>query len=293
MNRFSVMMSIALMLAASPALAQDSTDAPDSAFDVSGTVSLTSDYVFRGISLSDREPAVQGSLEVQHMSGLYAGMWGSSIARYAGTNVEADIYGGWRGAAGGLDLDLGVVGYLYPGGHGANYVELAGKAARTLGPVELEAGIAWAPSQKAIGGQDNLYVSGALSSGIPGTPFTLTADVGHEKRGHGRTDRQEVGLGADGRLCSRPDDRFGILQGQQCGPRARSGQGCPRASDGDSHPVLSEPRSARQHHIHLRDGNGLFRIILPRNRFHIGDATAQPLDGCSRIGQLFGRSAHE
>mgnify|MGYP002078605724 CR=1 FL=1 len=183
MNRFSVMMSIALMLAASPALAQDSTDAPDSAFDVSGTVSLTSDYVFRGISLSDREPAVQGSLEVQHMSGLYAGMWGSSIARYAGTNVEADIYGGWRGAAGGLDLDLGVVGYLYPGGHGANYVELAGKAARTLGPVELEAGIAWAPSQKAIGGQDNLYVSGALSSGIPGTPFTLTADVGHESGG--------------------------------------------------------------------------------------------------------------
>jgi uncharacterized protein (TIGR02001 family) len=181
MNRFLVLMGAALALWAAPALAQDDTDAPTSAFDVSGTATLTSDYVFRGVSLSDNDPAVQGSLEVQHVSGVYAGVWGSSIARYAGTHVETDVYGGWRGAAGGLDLDLGAVGYVYPGGHGANYVELAGKAAKTLGPLEAEAGIAWAPSQKTIGGRDNLYLFGSLSSGIPGTPITITADVGHEK----------------------------------------------------------------------------------------------------------------
>lgn len=171
-----------LLCAANPALAQDESDAPG-ALDVNASVSVVSDYHFRGLTLSDGDPAVQASLEAEHESGLYAGVWGSSIAKYAGTRVETDVYAGWRGAAAGLDLDLGAQAYLYPGGHGANYVELIGSASKTLGPVELTAGAAWSPSQKAIGSTDNLYLFGALRSGIPGTPVTAIAEWGYEDGG--------------------------------------------------------------------------------------------------------------
>jgi uncharacterized protein (TIGR02001 family) len=163
-----------------PAVAQDETAPPEGVFDISGSASVTSDYMFRGISLSGNDPAVQASLEAQHRSGFYVGVWGSSIAKYAGTNVETDLYAGWRGEAAGVELDLGAQAYLYPGGKGGNYVELIGSAGKTLGPVQAEAGVAYAPAQNNIGSQDNLYVFGTLSSGIPGTPLTLTLDGGYE-----------------------------------------------------------------------------------------------------------------
>ncbi len=149
---------------------------------LTASISGVSDYRFRGVSQSDRNPAVQGSIEVSHSSGLYAGVWGSSIARYAGTNVELDLYAGWRGtSSGGLGLDLGVNGYVYPGGHSANYVELTGRASYTLGPVEIAAGANYAPSQRNIGGSDNLYLYAETSIGVPNTPVTITAHAGREE----------------------------------------------------------------------------------------------------------------
>ena len=41
----------------------------------SGNVSLTSDYVFRGVSQSQRDPAGQGELYYRTESGFYAGVW--------------------------------------------------------------------------------------------------------------------------------------------------------------------------------------------------------------------------
>ncbi|MBK8286564.1 MAG: hypothetical protein IPK97_17815 [Ahniella sp.] len=43
------------------------------------TGTLTSDYVFRGVSQSQESAALQGSVEVGHESGFYAGVWGSSV----------------------------------------------------------------------------------------------------------------------------------------------------------------------------------------------------------------------
>lgn len=179
------------------ACAQDMEDAP--AIEVSASITAISDYSFRGISLSDRDPAVQASLEAEHRSGVYVGAWGSSIARYADTNAELDVYGGWRGTVGGLDLDLGAQAYLYPGGKGGNYAELIGSVSKTLGPAELQLGAAWSPAQKNIGNADNRYFFAGLSSGIPGTPLTISANLGHEKGSLGgpRGKKWDWGLGAE------------------------------------------------------------------------------------------------
>lgn len=84
----------------------------------SGSVALTSDYVFRGISQTDNEPAIQGSLD--YSNGIfYAGLWGSSVdfkgySDYAGT-MELDAYVGITPSTGPVDWDLAVIGYFYPG----------------------------------------------------------------------------------------------------------------------------------------------------------------------------------
>ena len=44
-----------------------------------GNVSLTTDYRFRGVSLSGGDPAIQGGITATHDSGFYVGAWSSSI----------------------------------------------------------------------------------------------------------------------------------------------------------------------------------------------------------------------
>lgn len=65
-------------LASTPAYAQD--EEPTEPFTVSGGATLVSDYRFRGVSQSDEDLAVQGTITISHESGLYVGTWGSNLA---------------------------------------------------------------------------------------------------------------------------------------------------------------------------------------------------------------------
>ena len=83
---------------ATPALAQDDT-APPKAVTVSGSVGLTSDYRFRGVSQSDEQLAVQGGVTISHESGIYGGFWGSNLAgwgTFGGANMELDLIAGFK-----------------------------------------------------------------------------------------------------------------------------------------------------------------------------------------------------
>ena len=42
-------------------------------------VGLYSDYIFRGYTQTQNEPAIQGGFDVEHSSGLYAGTWASNV----------------------------------------------------------------------------------------------------------------------------------------------------------------------------------------------------------------------
>ena len=53
--------------------------AQEDAFSMSAAVAVQSDYRFRGISQNDREPALQGTINVSGPEGFYAGAWGSKI----------------------------------------------------------------------------------------------------------------------------------------------------------------------------------------------------------------------
>jgi uncharacterized protein (TIGR02001 family) len=84
----------------------------------SGTITAVSDYDFRGVSLSATDPALQGSIDWAHDSGLYVGAWASNIdyGDDVDGDIEVDLYAGFAGGAeDGLGWDAGIVFYTYPG----------------------------------------------------------------------------------------------------------------------------------------------------------------------------------
>jgi len=168
-------------LGSAPAFADET--APPSDFTFSGYVQGVSDYRFRGYSLSGGDPAVQGSINLNHSSGFYTGAWASSLEDtpvYGHT--ELDLYAGWTGAlSSALTADVGLLYYVYPNGHvgDANYFEPYASLSTTLGPVSAKLGVTYAWEQDSLAGEDNFYVFTDLGAGIPGTPVSVSAHVGY------------------------------------------------------------------------------------------------------------------
>lgn len=166
----------------SPALAQDEEESGP--ITVSANAALTTDYRFRGVSLSGGDPAIQGGVDVAHESGFYVGVWASSIDGgdlYG--EMEFDIYGGWSGQlTDAVSLDVGLLYYAYPTeelGLDTDYWEPYASVGFNLGPAEATVGVAYAFEQDSLGGDDNLYVYTDLSAGLPGTPVTVTGHLGY------------------------------------------------------------------------------------------------------------------
>jgi len=84
-----------------------------SAAEVSGNVSLGTDYVYRGISQTTENPTLQGGFDVVAESGLYAGVWASNVD-FDGS-IEIDLYAGYGGSfTEELAFDVGLLAYVYP-----------------------------------------------------------------------------------------------------------------------------------------------------------------------------------
>lgn len=83
-------------------------------------VGIASSYIYRGLNQSDYKPALQIGADYASESGFYVGVWGSSIRwikdfGIGSGNVEFDLYGGYKGAAGPISYDVGVLQYFYNG----------------------------------------------------------------------------------------------------------------------------------------------------------------------------------
>ena len=108
-------------------------DAPAAAAPViTSNVGVVSDYLYRGLSQTGGNPAIQGGFDYTPASGFYLGAWGSTISwladeYVAGTNttsgtgaqsagLELDTYFGFRNSfATDYSYDVGYLRYNYPG----------------------------------------------------------------------------------------------------------------------------------------------------------------------------------
>ncbi len=149
---------------------------------ISGDVTFVTDYRFRGITLSDKDVAIQGSINLETQPGFFVGIWGSSIAEFNGATTEIDLMAGWSGTFDFLTPTIGIIGYLYPGGSGTDYYELFGSLGFVAGPVGLEVGLNIAPGQSNLS-RSNRYLYVGASAGIPDTPITLKGQLGFERGG--------------------------------------------------------------------------------------------------------------
>lgn len=85
--------------------------------EITGAVTATSDYDFRGFTQTSQDPALQGSIDYAHDSGFYAGAWASNVDFDTKGDVEVDLYAGFAGGDT-YAWDVGLVWYTYPGSDG-------------------------------------------------------------------------------------------------------------------------------------------------------------------------------
>ena len=153
--------------------------------DISGNVTLATDYRFRGVSQTDKQMALQGGLDWSHASGFYVGTWASNVDSnfFSGTStdpqLEWDLYAGFSGELGKLGYDLGVIRYVYPGYDKANTTELhVGVSYGLSDSVSVGADLYYSPELNFIGVDKSAWyfaVNGEV--GLP-QGFTLSASVG-------------------------------------------------------------------------------------------------------------------
>lgn len=91
--------------------------APAYAATVGGSAALTTDYVWRGTTQTQGDPAVQAGFKASADNGLYGAVWGSNVefAPETRASSELDVTLGWSGnVAEDWALDVNLTHYRYP-----------------------------------------------------------------------------------------------------------------------------------------------------------------------------------
>lgn len=167
----------------------------------SGSATFTTDYIFRGLSQTDENPAVQADFGYAHPLGFYLGAWGSSVDEsISDGNVEIDLYGGYsRELFKNFTVDAGVIYYWYPGDNDdpeVDFVEGHVGAAYAFSELplspELGAGFNYSPDFYGEDG-DAYYVNGTLGLTLP-YKFGLGFEVGYQDVEGGETTGNGAGL---------------------------------------------------------------------------------------------------
>lgn len=160
--------ALAFAASAAPAAAEDRE------FGWSITLGATSDYVFRGLSLTTEDPAAQGSIDVTYGI-FYAGAWASNVDGDgdAAAGVlgfapwELDLYAGIKPTLGPVTFDFGVIGYLYPAAENSGeYVEF--KAGASMEVVKnLTGGLTFFYTPDQDNYSEGYTIEGSLAYALP------------------------------------------------------------------------------------------------------------------------------
>jgi uncharacterized protein (TIGR02001 family) len=121
--------AISALFAGGAAMAQDD------AGHLSYNIAVTSNYVWRGVTQTDNNAALQGGID--YSKGMfYAGAWASNVDFPYGdgnADTELDLYMGLTPSAGNFKFDFGVIGYTYPSSGGDAITELKAGVSHPMG----------------------------------------------------------------------------------------------------------------------------------------------------------------
>ena len=175
--------ALALSGAAFAQTAAPAAPAPD--YTLSFNVGAVTDYRYRGISQSRKKAALQGGIDFAHSSGFYLGTWATTIkwVKDGGGNAggEFDFYGGYKGTAGAIGYDFGILTYQYPDRSLAispNTTEIYG--AGTYGPVTLKYSHATTNLFGFADSKNSYYLDLSAFFDL-GDGWSLTPHIGYQK----------------------------------------------------------------------------------------------------------------
>ena len=93
---------------------------------LSANIGVVSNYVWRGMSQTGDQPAIQGGIDYAHSAGFYAGTWVSNVD--FGTenpDIELDFYAGFTSTVNNdLSWDINTIYYAYPDGQDLDFWEV-------------------------------------------------------------------------------------------------------------------------------------------------------------------------
>jgi uncharacterized protein (TIGR02001 family) len=156
--------------------AAQAQDKPEFSFNVG----VASDYVFRGFSQTDSKPQVYGGADVG-IGIFYAGAWLSNVDFGDSTDMEYDLYAGFKPTLGPVSLDVGILRYGYTNqSDGADLDFWEGKVAGSVpaGKGTIGAAVYYTPENFNQSGQAT-YVE--LNGSMPVTDkLSVSGAVGHQ-----------------------------------------------------------------------------------------------------------------
>lgn len=184
LKKLTLATAAASAMTASSFAVAETLSSPVGDFDVSMNVGLTSDYIFRGISQTQGNGAIQGGLDVAHENGLYIGTWASNVDFGGDASVEFDYYLGFgNDITENISYDLGWIKYDYPGESALNLSEYYG----SLSAYGLKVGAAYSDD---FGGSDTTLYSYVYYE------YALPYDVGLALQ-YGKYDFKDATFGND------------------------------------------------------------------------------------------------
>jgi uncharacterized protein (TIGR02001 family) len=157
-----------------PAPAAPSQERAEGLVDFNARAGIATDYIYRGTTLSARQPAVGAAFEAA-LAMLYGTGTVASVKLPSRPVAEASLGGGIRPKLGDLQFDLGALYYAYlgetpPAGATAdiNYWEATARADTTLGELlRVGGGFAYSPNVSNTGAWSK-YAAFGLAIDLPG-----------------------------------------------------------------------------------------------------------------------------
>ncbi|WP_308514437.1 TorF family putative porin [Sphingomonas flavescens] len=186
------------------------------AADLSGEVGVVSDYRYRGLSLSEADPALHASLNLDLGKGAYAGLWASSIKQENKLRSELDFNLGEEfELRPNVSLEISATYFAYPSRRHDNYAEATAILSAARGALTGKIGISVAPAQRAMRDEfgrkrANLYYFGSGELELAHLPAKVTTSFGYERGAFdevGQGGKWDWSFGAEIRLDAA---KFGI-----------------------------------------------------------------------------------
>jgi uncharacterized protein (TIGR02001 family) len=155
---------------------------PTPSFDVSFGALITSDYNYRGYTLSNHQPSVSSYFEATYDI-LFAGAYASSVSFPGVPSLQMTYSAGVRPVFGPVTVEVGVGYYNYPGSHGIiDYPEYYLRPSYVVSSkLTLGLNVYYAPDYIRSGAWEN-YISGTAKYAITDA-LSISGEIGRQLYG--------------------------------------------------------------------------------------------------------------